>query len=186
MVFGYSWLCAKAQRCKWSAEILGLDMSRAFDTIRRDRLMEVLQMFLDESELRIIQLLSAETSLEPRLQKGTCEPFDSTIGTPHCLTVFVFASTTRSCSPLLLYNMGTWGLSQKQNDQLDSFHRSQLRQIIGMWWPHRISNKALYCRCKCGPLIIRTLEARWRLFGHVLRLPRDVPVQKFIDEYFGT
>ena len=88
--------------------------------------------------------------------------------------------------PVLLYNIGTWGLTQKQNDQLDSFHRSQLRQIIGMRWPHRISNKALYCRCKCGPLSIRTLEARWRLFGHVLRLPRDVPVQKFINEYFGT
>ena len=29
--------------------------------------------------------------------------------------------------PVLLYNMGTWGLTQKQNNQLDSFHRSQLR-----------------------------------------------------------
>ena len=86
--------------------------------------------------------------------------------------------------PVLLYNMGTWGLTQKQTDGLDSYHRKQLRQVIGIRWPHRISNAALYKRCKCGPLNIRITEARWRLFGHVLRLPRDVPAQMQIDEYF--
>ena len=317
VIFGYRWMCSKTQRCKQSAEILGLDMSRAFDTIRRDRLMEVLETFLDESELRIIRFLLAETSLEPRLQRGTCDPFATTIGTPQgdslspvLFVVYLeaalrdlrrklqtrnirysglpldvayaddvdFVSYSREfldtveqtapgslnewflkvnptktehtsvirqpgregedwrmtkklgsllgdgedvarrkqlanvafhqmtalwlrrhhiseelrlrlynafVVPVLLYNMGTWGLTKKQTDELDSFHRKQLRQVIGIRWPHRISNKALYKRCKCGPLNIRITEARWRLFGHVLRLPRDVPAQMFIDEYYS-
>ena len=81
--------------------------------------------------------------------------------------------------------MGTWGLTQKQTEQLDSFHRSQLRQLIGIRWPHRISNKALYRRCKCEPLNTHLTEAPWRLFSHVLLLPRDVPAQMLVDEYFS-
>ena len=317
VVFGYRWLCAMTQRCKQCADILGLDMSRAFDTIRRDKLMEVLETFLEESELRIIRFLLAETSLEPRLQRGTCDPFNTTIGTPQgdslspvlfvvyleaalrdlrrkvqtrnnrdiglpldvayaddvdfvsysrafldaveqivpgsLLEWFLNVNPTKTehttikrepgregeewrmtkklgsllgdgedvarrkqlanvafyqmkspwlrrnhiseelrlrlynafVIPVLLYNMGTWGLTQKQTDQLDSFHRSQLRQLIGIRWPNCISNKALYRRCKCEPLNIRLTEARWRLFGHVLRLPRDVPAQMFVSEYFS-
>ena len=63
-------------------EILGIDMSRAFDTIRRDRLMQILETFLDDSELRMIRLLLADTTLEPRLAKGSCAMFNTTIGTP--------------------------------------------------------------------------------------------------------
>ena len=55
---------------------------RAFDTIRRDKLLEVLQSFLDEPELRMIRFLLAATSLEPRLSTGDCHAFASTVGTP--------------------------------------------------------------------------------------------------------
>ena len=34
VLFGYRWLCAKAQRQRVSIELLGIDLSRAFDTIR--------------------------------------------------------------------------------------------------------------------------------------------------------
>ena len=63
-------------------EILGMDVSRAFDTIRRDRLMQLLETFLDDSELRMICLLLANTTLEPWLAKGRCAAFNTTIGTP--------------------------------------------------------------------------------------------------------
>ena len=62
-------------------EILGIDMSRAFDTIRRDRLIQILETFLDDSELRMICLLLADTILEPWLAKGNCATFNTTIGT---------------------------------------------------------------------------------------------------------
>ena len=63
-------------------EFLCIDLSRAFDTIRRDKLLEVLQSFLDEPELRTIRFLLAATSLEPRLSTGECHAFASTNGTP--------------------------------------------------------------------------------------------------------
>ena len=43
VVFGYIWLCAKAQRQRVTIEFLSIDLSRAFDTIRRDKLLEILQ-----------------------------------------------------------------------------------------------------------------------------------------------
>ena len=82
VVFGYRWLCAKAQRQRITIEFICVDLSRAFDTIRRDKLLEVLQSFLDEPELRMIRFLLAATSLEPRLSTGDCHAFASTIGTP--------------------------------------------------------------------------------------------------------
>ena len=82
VVFGYRWLCAKVQRQRVTIEFLCIDLSRAFDTIRRDKLLEVLQSFIDEPELRMIRFLLAATSLEPRLSTGDCHAFASTIGTP--------------------------------------------------------------------------------------------------------
>ena len=278
-------------------------MSRAFDTIRRDRLMQILETFLDDSELRMIRLLLADTTLEPRLAKGSCAMFNTTIGTPqgdslspvlfivyleaalrdlrlmlpqrpqtdinlpldiayaddvdfvsHSRTflnqaesiaptcfrhwfLFVNENKTERTSirretdrvaevwratkklgsllwdaevvarrtqlallafrrmwtlwlrrqhvsealqlrlykafivPVLTYNMGTWALTQAESAHLDSFHRTQLKHLLGIKWPQRISNKVLYQRCQCEPLSIKITEARWRLFGHVLRMP---------------
>ena len=87
--------------------------------------------------------------------------------------------------PVLTYNMGTWGLTQADLDRIDTYHRRHLRQIIGVHWPNRISNVALYHRCQCRPISESIVTARWRLFGHVLRLPRDAPAQRAIDHYFA-
>ena len=65
-----------------TVEFLGIDLSRAFDTIRRDKLLDTLQTFLGESELRMIRFLLADSSLQPRLSTGDCLAFATTIGTP--------------------------------------------------------------------------------------------------------
>ena len=44
--------------------------------------MEILETFLNESELRMIRQLLADTTLEPRLTKGSYAAFNTTIGTP--------------------------------------------------------------------------------------------------------
>ena len=315
VVFGYRWLCAKAQRQRVTIEFLCIDLSRAFDTIRRDKLLEVLQSFLDEPELRMIRFLLSATSLEPRLSTGDCHAFASTIGTPQgdslspvLFTVYLEAPlrdlrsrlpprppadarlpldveyaddidfisysrpylneieriapdclaewslqinaakterssvsrqvdrthepwrTTRKLGsllgdaedvarrmqlanvsfhkmwtvwfrgaqislhlrlrlysafvlPVLTYNMGTWGLTKTELSRLDAHHRRHLRQIIGIRWPHGISNGALYRRIHSSPISAAIRTARWRLFGHVLRLPLDAPVQGAIDAY---
>ena len=82
VVFGYRWLCAKAQRQRVTVEFLRIDLCRAFDTIRRDKLLDTLQTFIGESELRMIRFLLADTSLQPRLSTGDCLAFATTIGTP--------------------------------------------------------------------------------------------------------
>ena len=87
--------------------------------------------------------------------------------------------------PVLTYNMGTWGLTQADLVRIDTYHRRHLRQFIGVHWPNRISNVAFYHRCQCRPISESIVTARWRLFGHVLRLPRDAPAQRAIDHYFA-
>ena len=302
VVFVYRWLCAKAQRQRVTIEFICIDLSRAFETIRRDKLLEVLQSFLDAPELRMIRFLLATTSLEPRLSTGECHAFASTIGTPQgdsmspvLFTVYLEAAlrdlrsrlppippadarlplvveyaddidfisysrpylneieriapyclvewslrqvdrthdpwrTTRKLGsllgdaedvtrrmqlanvsfhkmwtvwfigaqislllwlrrysafvlPVLTYNMGTWGLTKTELSRLDAHHRRHLRQIIGIRWPHRISNDALYRRTHSSPISAAIRAARWSLFGHVLRLPLDAPVQRAIDAY---
>ena len=42
---------------------------------------------------------------------------------------------------ILLYNCGTWGMSKKDESTMNSFHRKQLRRVIGVKWPHTISSK---------------------------------------------
>ena len=38
--------------------------------------------------------------------------------------------------PVLIYNMGTWGLTMAELDRLDAYHRRHLRQIISLAAPH--------------------------------------------------
>ena len=85
--------------------------------------------------------------------------------------------------PVLAYNMGAWGLTKTELSRLDAHRRRHLRQIIGIRWPHRISNDALYRRTHSSPISAAIRAARWSLFGHVLRLPLDAPVQRAIDAY---
>ena len=68
-----------------SIEFLCIDLSRAFDSIRRDKLLGVLQSFIDGPDylLRMIRFLLTGTSLKPRLSTGDCHAFVSTIGNPH-------------------------------------------------------------------------------------------------------
>ena len=54
--------------------------------------------------------------------------------------------------PVLLYNCGTWGITDTVLKGLESFHRSQLRRILGIYYPDHLSNKDVYSRCMCHPL----------------------------------
>ena len=96
-----------------------------------------------------------------------------------------YGSTQHSSCQYLgpTYNMGTWGLTKTELNRLDAHHRRHLRQIIGIRWPHRISNDALYRRTQSSPISVTIRAARWSLFGHVLRMPLDAPVQRAIDAY---
>ncbi|KAK2188487.1 hypothetical protein NP493_131g05015 [Ridgeia piscesae] len=89
VIWGHRWLVAKI-------EILGIDLSRAFDTIRRGKFLNVLHSFLDTNNVRIIRLLLSETNITVRVDDTLSAPFNynswpSTRG-------FTIASTLHSVS----------------------------------------------------------------------------------------
>ncbi|XP_065195602.1 uncharacterized protein LOC135827008 [Sycon ciliatum] len=57
VVYSYRWLSARCQRVASEISILGIDMSKAFDTISRVRLIDILSSVIDHDELHIIQCL---------------------------------------------------------------------------------------------------------------------------------
>ncbi|XP_029655942.1 uncharacterized protein LOC115229787 [Octopus sinensis] len=54
IVWSHRWRCAVQQKFKKATAILGIDMSKAFDCIRRDLLSGVLESFLEVDEVRMI------------------------------------------------------------------------------------------------------------------------------------
>lgn len=86
--------------------------------------------------------------------------------------------------PVLLYNCGTWGLTQQSVQSLEAFHRRQLRSLMGIRWPNRLPNVHLYEQCKASPVGLALIRARWRLLGHTLRLDNTTPAHSAMVEYF--
>ena len=85
---------------------------------------------------------------------------------------------------ILLYNCGTWDITKHEEEKLDTHHRRQLRRIIGIKYPTKISNTNLYKRCNEIPITHTIMKARWRLFGHILRRERNIPAYKAMQFYF--
>ena len=67
--------------------------------------------------------------------------------------------------------------------RMNSFHRKLLRKLLGIIWPHRISNEDLYKSYGVQPRHEVITNARWKLIGHVLRLPLDIPAQMAMTCY---
>ena len=83
VVWTHRWYAAKAALCDINIHITGIDMSSAFDTIKRDLLMDILGRFLEEDELRLIQFLLSDTSISIKINGASRDmPFLSNIGTP--------------------------------------------------------------------------------------------------------
>ena len=83
-----------------------------------------------------------------------------------------------------LYNCWTWSVQKDDQRKLNSFHRRQLRKVIGIQWPHKISNNKLYKVTGTKPLSITITKRRLKLLGHILRLPADCPARKVMRYYF--
>ena len=75
-------------------------------------------------------------------------------------------------------------MAQTELNKLDAFHRKQLRKVLNIYYPTKISNKTLYKKCNEKPLSTHILESRWRLFGHILRRNEEIPANKAMELYF--
>ena len=85
---------------------------------------------------------------------------------------------------VLLFNCGTWALTCTLADKLDRTHRQMLRRVLGIKWSDRVSNIDMYARCKVLPASLQSLNARWRLFGHTLRMKEYTPARLAMAYYF--
>ena len=59
-----------------------------------------------------------------------------------------------------------------------------LRRVLGIQWSDRVTNLDLYARCNVLPASIQSLNSRWRLFGHTLRMNEDTPARLAMVYYF--
>ena len=74
---------------------------------------------------------------------------------------------------VIMYNCSSWAAPCDVLRKLDVCHRSHLRQILKIKWPTVISNEKLYKICRTTPLSNRVKKSRWKMFGHILRSPKN-------------
>ncbi|CAH1277378.1 Hypp9590 [Branchiostoma lanceolatum] len=67
----------------WDVHILGIDLSRAFDTVDRARLLSLLKDVVnDDDTVRMIQALLTDTTLAVRVRGEVAPQFQATVGSP--------------------------------------------------------------------------------------------------------
>ena len=86
--------------------------------------------------------------------------------------------------PILTYNSGTWGPMKKEEDELDAFHRQQIRKVMNVKYPVKMRNSVVYEKSDKEVLSVEVLKSRWKLFGRVLRLQNETPAQMLMNFYF--
>ena len=76
----------------YSAQILLMDMSKAFDTVHRHHILEDLRSILDADELHLIKVLIEDVTIAVKIKEKTGKPFVTNIGTPQgdCLSPTLF------------------------------------------------------------------------------------------------
>ncbi len=71
--------------------------------------------------------------------------------------------------PVLLYGTECWWMKQQDLTRLSTFHTKDLRRILKVFWPNKISNEDLLSRCKQEDMATTIMKRRWRWIGNVLR-----------------
>src|SRR5690349_14911008 len=82
VLWSYRFFMAIVEKYEREFHIMGIDMSKAFDSINRRILLEELRTILGESEYRIITYLLSDTTLQVRIRGYLGKEFRTTIGTP--------------------------------------------------------------------------------------------------------
>ena len=85
---------------------------------------------------------------------------------------------------ILLYNCSTWALTLTEEEKINAFHQKQLKKVLNIKFPVKVTNKSLYKKCQEKPLSLQILKARWNLFGHILYRDSDIPASKATRAFF--
>ena len=81
VVWTQRWMAAKCQHFRWSCYISGLHMSKAFNTISRSKLLDVMTSIVGADEQFLMQHLLYSTNISVRLRSYITSSFQSTVGT---------------------------------------------------------------------------------------------------------
>lgn len=82
ILWAYRWMLAQSKHYKMCFETLGLDMSKAFDCINREKLLSIMEGLISPTNFQILKYLITETFLTARVQNQYGESFETSIGTP--------------------------------------------------------------------------------------------------------
>ena len=82
IVWAYKWILAKVQEYDITIYVTGVDMSSAFDTMNRHKLLAIAERIMDEDGQRILRVLLSETSVEVRVKGAQTKTFTTNIGGP--------------------------------------------------------------------------------------------------------
>ena len=69
----------------------------------------------------------------------------------------------------LLYGSECWRMTEQDLSKLASFHTANLRKILRISWPQKISNDQLLRQTKQEDIRTLVNRRRWRWIGHVMR-----------------
>jgi len=92
-VFAFKILAEKAiTSADYKVTLLMLDMSKAFDTVKRRNLVEILREFLLPDKLHMMKILIEDVRLRIRIRTEISEPFITNMGVPQrdCLSPIFF------------------------------------------------------------------------------------------------
>ena len=83
-VWTWQWIRGMVERYGERVSFLGLDLSKAFDSLHRGKLMDILRehKLATEDELRMIQFLLSKTTLRGKINGELGRVFETHIGTP--------------------------------------------------------------------------------------------------------
>ena len=84
---------------------------------------------------------------------------------------------------VFLYNSELWCMNNKISEEIDSFHRKQLRYAIGIRYPKIVTNVDLYAITKVEQWSKTIKRRRLNWLGHMMRLPQDTPARLALDEH---
>ena len=102
IVWCHRFLAANLQKFQKEIVITGIDVTAAFDTIKKTKLTEILESFLREDKKRIIRILLSNTTLDIKSSSNISNLFDRDIGSPQgdglsrCLFVIYLEKALRT------------------------------------------------------------------------------------------
>ena len=68
IVWAYRWLLAKVQEYEITIYVTGIDMSSAFDTMERSKLLDIVRESMCDDNQRILWVLLSDTSVEIKIK----------------------------------------------------------------------------------------------------------------------